>query len=967
MQLTACIKSPRFRHAGKRQSRLLLSRSRACFSPLKLPTGFVLRAPSLLLALAICVALVSLGREANATPIVINTAADLQNISNNLSGDYVLGNSIDATGVDFIPIGSHFGEPFTGTFDGRGFSITNLTPHFTPYAYGQGIAGLFGVTTASSSISNVKLSNLSITIPGTARGSGVAGGLVAINQGNIQNVKVSATIDASASRYEYTIGGVVGANRLGRLNADVALGSIRFNTGVAGGLAGGNTSIGSNSGTIENSKSNVAVAGGNLAGAAVMEGGLVGKNTGIVDHSYATGPTTLGPLEWGEVGGLAGSNFGPGTIEHSFASGDVSGGAGPTGGLVGASLDVIGDGPGSILESFATGSVAGAEYAPVGGLVGQASSTITASYATGNVSGKEFGYVGGLAGMLGASDVSQSYSTGRVSGAAGRTGGLAGKADGALSASSYWDLGTSDQPSSAAGTGLSTAELQSGSLPAGFDPAIWTAAPGRYPTLIPNPPPVLTFPLSPTVGAMLSNLAYQPATAIMTGNLATGFSIPPGYEVASNSGATLETGTPDGFHAIAFQGPDGIVVAFQGTSDMMQVWTDSGFAGTGPGVALLNSYYSVASTFLDSVRQYAQTVGLSVHLTGHSLGGAIAQMLGNQTGLDTVTFNAPGAKLFMQSQGILNATTTNANIRNYRMAGDVISLTPGIDSQLGEVITVANSDPHLNDPNNVSTWLSNHLCIVTDPSACDASSSPISDLKPASDGSTDTGSLYLGLNPEVGGVVNVGTTANGVQNLINVGTKVANNVQQFSISVAKGVLTWLDPSSGTEYDFAIGLGDPNFASLILPDQADPYNLQALVGDTWVDEGLLSPLTTFGFGDGGVSQFRVFGVDPTLLGSGPFIAGVTFAADGKFTGTITTTTVPEPSTFVLLATGLLSWILLCLARRARGSVALRHCIRRSSEASRRTFDTMTCHSNQRSAELRAVLLCLVSARNAVGFR
>ena len=35
--------------------------------------------------------------------------------------------------------------------------------------------------------------------------------------------------------------------------------------------------------------------------------------------------------------------------------------------------------------------------------------------------------------------------------------------------------------------------------------------------------------------------------------------------------------------------------------------------------------------------------GTTITLTGHSLGGAIAQVVGQATGLTTVVFNAPGA------------------------------------------------------------------------------------------------------------------------------------------------------------------------------------------------------------------------------------------------------------------------------------------------------------------------------------
>jgi len=361
------------------------------------------------------------------------------------------------------------------------------------------------------------------------------------------------------------------------------------------------------------------------------------------------------------------------------------------------------------------------------------------------------------------------------------------------------------------------------------------------------------------------------------------------------------------YHAIAFQGPDGIVIAFQGTALKFTPGSlnfygqiDSAFQGSGPGVSLLNTYYSKAENFFSSVQQYAQDNGLPLHLTGHSLGGGIAQMLGNQhAGIDTVTFNAPGTKTYMLSQSIMNLVATNTNIRNYRMEGDVVSLLPGENTQVGEVITIATGNGN-NDPNYPATWLDNHMCIIQDFARCNPASAPVSDL-PAGAGGTTTASLY----PEP---VNLDTVATGTLDASHVLGTTRIVQRGFNIAVGFG-LTWLDPSLATEYDFATGLGDPNFASVLLPTQADPYDLQALVNNLWVDEGALAPLTTVDFGTLGVSQFKVFDIDPSLLDSAPFIVGVTFTGDGEFTGTVTSiqpniTTVPEPSTLGMFGLGLL---------------------------------------------------------------
>lgn len=57
----------------------------------------------------------------------ITTCAELQNMNNDLGGDYVLMNDIDCSDTDnFTPIGRGEGISFTGSLDGQGYSINNL-------------------------------------------------------------------------------------------------------------------------------------------------------------------------------------------------------------------------------------------------------------------------------------------------------------------------------------------------------------------------------------------------------------------------------------------------------------------------------------------------------------------------------------------------------------------------------------------------------------------------------------------------------------------------------------------------------------------------------------------------------------------------------------------------------------------------------------------------------------------------
>lgn len=120
-------------------------------------------------------------------------------------------------------------------------------------------------------------------------------------------------------------------------------------------------------------------------------------------------------------------------------------------------------------------------------------------------------------------------------------------------------------------------------------------------------------------------------------------------------------------------------------------------------------------------------------------------------------------------------------------------------------------------------------------------------------------------------------------------------------------VTFIDPFVATGYDYAIGAGDPNFASVILPDVGD--GIYDLIFGT-VHSTLLAGQQFF-FPAGGVSAFSVRDIevgaalDPANTNA--FITGLTFVSAGDFTGTMTPIVqfvpegkVPAPGTITLLA-------------------------------------------------------------------
>ena len=124
----------------------------------------------------------------------------------------------------------------------------------------------------------------------------------------------------------------------------------------------------------------------------------------------------------------------------------------------------------SISGSSSTGNVSGGVEAG-GGLVGTNNGEISRSHSSVEVSGSAEGTneynKGGLVG-LNYGTILESYSSGKVYGSGSDTGGLVGQDDGTVS-NSYWDINTSNQSTSAGGTGLTTSEMKDKSNLNGFD------------------------------------------------------------------------------------------------------------------------------------------------------------------------------------------------------------------------------------------------------------------------------------------------------------------------------------------------------------------------------------------------------------------------------------------------------------------------------------------------------------------
>jgi len=351
------------------------------------------------------------------------------------------------TGTQFNIIGEWINwfhpdnKPFTGIFDGNGFTISNLTYKSNDVD----CVGLFSFVDDSNAV----LKDLTLIYPNINTGTGkyvgslvgllidatvtncyveggqitgdyYIGGLGGYCGGTISNCYATVCVYGN----EYT-GGLVG-NSGGTISNCYATGAVEGNEYTAG-LVGchgeGTISDCYATGTVSGNKATGGFVGwngyygtisdcyatGEVSGDYKFTGGFVAYNSywSTIQNCYATGP--VDGNDW--TGGFAGNNIMGSLIENCYATGQVSG-RDYTGGLVGKHVLSM------ISDCYATGDVDGNDY--TGGLAGKSQALIENCYATGDVDGND--YTGGLAGQGGGSNC---YATGNVNGN-DYTGGLVG-------------------------------------------------------------------------------------------------------------------------------------------------------------------------------------------------------------------------------------------------------------------------------------------------------------------------------------------------------------------------------------------------------------------------------------------------------------------------------------------------------------------------------------------------------------
>jgi len=207
-------------------------------------------------------------------PFKISNVEDLQHIHQFLNSHFILSNDINLNDVEWDPVGS-FSKPFSGSFNGNGFAISNLN-----IISDSKVVGFFGV------IKNAEISNLNLNDVFVHSSRQFVGGLAG---GSINSSINSVSVSGKVSSDSYAVGGLVADSYLTSFTSSSFAGVVSAHRSTVGGLAGFLTS-----GSIKDSFS----------------------SADVIANSSFVAPA-------GQVGGLAGGGWGS-SISSSIFYGNIS-------------------------------------------------------------------------------------------------------------------------------------------------------------------------------------------------------------------------------------------------------------------------------------------------------------------------------------------------------------------------------------------------------------------------------------------------------------------------------------------------------------------------------------------------------------------------------------------------------------------------------------------------------------------
>lgn len=367
----------------------------------------------------------------------IYSVDDFNQISNQLNGHYRLMNDLDFKGTEQLPIGTK-DKPFTGVFDGNGFSVSNYQLQRTD---SMTHIGLFGHA-KNATFRNLFITETQLTI-GIDNNLELFGGAL-LGHGEsvmMENIQIDSSVSVTIEPlFKSTVGGIAGEIKGTSLKPSFVLNVSNEGT-ISGKYRIGGILGSASYTTIESAKNYGVIKGGDSAGGIVgylsqsklfqvendgdikstqSSGGIVGNASySIVEKGLNKG-FVQSSGSWSDVGGIIGfmrkTNLTDAKNTGSFFG---KGSQTDIGGLVGDA------GQESIIRNGMNQSDIVTSDSSIGGIVGEVSqSLIQQTYNEGDLSGSTGG---GISSAISNSVIQNSFNIGKIQGSV-TSGGLVGYA-----------------------------------------------------------------------------------------------------------------------------------------------------------------------------------------------------------------------------------------------------------------------------------------------------------------------------------------------------------------------------------------------------------------------------------------------------------------------------------------------------------------------------------------------------------
>jgi hypothetical protein len=275
----------------------------------------------LLLVFSILLFGIFLIENVSATTYHISDCNGLNNVRNDLTGNYILDQNLNCGGI--APIGGNGAADFTGSFDGQGFYISGLSISSSAM-----YVGLFGQA-QNALIKNLGLSGITV-LSSSGSSYSYTGSLLGSSDGNvnIQNVWATGTVTFNNLVDSDCVGGLIG---YGNVIVSNSYSKVTVTTNGESWVcrgSGGTCKVGGFIGKVAGGTSSFAncYSNGAVATIAGYRGGFAGavKDTTSFTNCYSTGQVGYGDSFWGYQGGFVAYTEGTFSNTNSFYDSQTS-------------------------------------------------------------------------------------------------------------------------------------------------------------------------------------------------------------------------------------------------------------------------------------------------------------------------------------------------------------------------------------------------------------------------------------------------------------------------------------------------------------------------------------------------------------------------------------------------------------------------------------------------------------------